>query len=89
MQELSSGRWTGNLECGRHGIYLSTDEEAWDVAAYVNSQSRPSKDLSADWPKIAAKPVDHPFGPFSDGFDEKQHKYGPFGPIKEKRNQNK
>jgi thiosulfate dehydrogenase len=63
-----------------------TDEEAWDVAAYVNSQPRPGKDLSADWPKIAAKPIDHPFGPFADGFDENQHKYGPFGPIKKKRN---
>jgi thiosulfate dehydrogenase len=61
-------------------------EEAWDVAAYVNAQPRPGKDLSADWPKIAAKPIDHPFGPFADGFDAKQHKFGPFGPIKEKRN---
>jgi thiosulfate dehydrogenase len=60
-----------------------TDEEAWDVAAYVNSQVRPKKDLSKDWPKIASKPVDHPFGPYADGFSEKQHKYGPFGPIEE------
>lgn len=61
-----------------------SDEEAWDIAAYVNSQSRPSKDLSKDWPKIAEKPFDHPFGPFADGFDEQQHKYGPFKPIKDK-----
>jgi thiosulfate dehydrogenase len=66
-----------------------TDEEAWDVAAYVNSQPRPGKDLGADWPKIAAKPIDHPFGPFADGFSENQHKYGPFGPIKAKRNSKK
>ncbi|MFI5206264.1 MAG: c-type cytochrome, partial [Candidatus Paceibacterales bacterium] len=58
-----------------------SDEESWDVAAYVNSQSRPKKDLSKDWPKIAGKPVDHPFGPFADAFTETQHKYGPFGPI--------
>jgi thiosulfate dehydrogenase len=58
-----------------------TDEEAWDVAAFVNSQPRPEKDLSKDWPKIAGKPVDHPFGPFADKFSEEQHKYGPFGPI--------
>jgi thiosulfate dehydrogenase len=62
-----------------------TDEEAWDVAAYVNSQPRPSKDLSKDWPDIKGKPVDHPFGPFADGFTEQQHKYGPFGPIKKQR----
>jgi thiosulfate dehydrogenase len=58
-----------------------TDEEAWDVAAFVNSQPRPSKDLSKDWPRIAGKPIDHPFGPYADGFSEAQHKYGPFGPI--------
>lgn len=59
-----------------------TDEEAWDVAAYVNSMPRPEKDLSADWPDISKKPVDHPFGPYVDEFSEEQHKYGPFAPIK-------
>jgi thiosulfate dehydrogenase len=58
-----------------------TNEEAWDVAAYVNSQPRPKKDLSKDWPDISKKPFDHPFGPYADGFSEKQHKYGPFKPI--------
>lgn len=58
-----------------------TDEEAWDVAAYVNSMPRPEKDLSADWPDISKKPVDHPFGPYADPFSEEQHKYGPFEPI--------
>lgn len=58
-----------------------TDEEAWDVAAFVNSQPRPSKDLRNDWPDISKKPVDHPFGPYADGFSEEQHKYGPFQPI--------
>jgi thiosulfate dehydrogenase len=62
-----------------------TDEEAWDIAAYVNSLPRPGKDLSADWPDISKKPVDHPFGPFSDGFSEEQHKYGPFKPILDKQ----
>jgi thiosulfate dehydrogenase len=61
---------------------LLTDEEAWDLAAYVNNQSRPTKDISKDWPKINEKPFDHPFGPFADSFPEVQHKYGPFEPIK-------
>jgi thiosulfate dehydrogenase len=60
-----------------------SDEEAWDLAAYVNSMPRPSKDLSKDWPKIAKKPFDHPFGPYTDPFSEEQHKYGPYKPIKE------
>lgn len=58
-----------------------SDEEAWDVAAFVNSMPRPEKDLSKDWPNIAGKPFDHPFGPFADPFPEKQHKYGPYKPI--------
>jgi thiosulfate dehydrogenase len=62
-----------------------TDEESWDIAAYVNSLPRPQKDLSKDWPDISKKPVDHPFGPFTDGFDDTHHKYGPFKPIQEKR----
>ncbi|MDH5603099.1 MAG: cytochrome C, partial [Cyclobacteriaceae bacterium] len=57
---------------------LLTDEECWDIAAYVNSQPRPVKDISADWPELADKPFDHPFGPFADGFSEMEHKYGPY-----------
>jgi len=64
---------------------ILSDEQAWDVAAYVNSLPRPEKDLSNDWPDISKKPIDHPFGPFTDGFDENQHKFGPFKPIQEKR----
>jgi thiosulfate dehydrogenase len=62
---------------------MLSDEEAWDVAAFVNSMPRPTKDLSKDWPDIAKKPIDHPFGPYADSFSEQQHKYGPFKPIKE------
>jgi thiosulfate dehydrogenase len=62
-----------------------TDEEAWHIAAFVNSQPRPVKDLTGDWPDISKKPVDHPFGPYADGFTEAQHKYGPFGPIAERQ----
>lgn len=58
-----------------------SDEEAWDVAAFISAQPRPPRDLSGDWPRLAAKPVDHPFGPYADAFSEKQHTYGPFGPI--------
>jgi thiosulfate dehydrogenase len=60
-----------------------TDAEAWDVAAFVNSQPRPHKDQRPDWKNIVKKPVDFPFGPYSDTFSERQHKYGPFKPIKD------
>jgi thiosulfate dehydrogenase len=69
------------LNQATHSTPSLSDAEAWDVAAFVNSRPRPSKDLSGDWPNIAKKPVDHPFGPYADGFSEEQHKFGPFQPI--------
>jgi thiosulfate dehydrogenase len=66
-----------------------TDEEAWDIAAFVNTQPRPTKNISKDWPKIEEKPVDHPFGPFVDSFTEQQHKYGPYQPIKDEQKKQK
>lgn len=61
---------------------LLTDEESWDVAAFINSQSRPIHPfLQTDWPQKEKKPFDHPFGPYADTFPEWQHKYGPFEPI--------
>jgi thiosulfate dehydrogenase len=70
-----------------HGAdYLNpqiSTEEAWDVAAYVESQSRPQKSgLDRDFPDLLEKPVDTPYGPYADGFSEGQHKYGPFAPIR-------
>jgi len=62
-----------------------TDEEAWDVAAYIISQPRPEKFFKEDWPKIETKAIDYPFGPYADQFTEQQHKYGPFTPIQEAR----
>jgi thiosulfate dehydrogenase len=62
---------------------LLSDEEAWDLAAFVNSQPRPHKDQKNDWKNISQKPIDFPFGPYADSFSEIQHKFGPFGPIEE------
>jgi thiosulfate dehydrogenase len=60
---------------------MLSEEEAWDIAAYVVSLPRPQKTFVQDWPKIETKPVDHPFGPYADGFSEEQHKYGPFNEM--------
>jgi thiosulfate dehydrogenase len=62
-----------------------TDEEAWDVAAFVISQKRPHINVPKDWPDISKKPVDHPFGPYTDSYTEKQHKYGPFKTLAEEQ----
>ncbi len=57
--------------------------DAWDVAAFIVSQPRPQKaGLEKDFPDLAQKPVDTPYGPYRDGFSETQHKYGPFAPIR-------
>ncbi len=61
-----------------YNFSLLTNEQAWDVAAFVNSQPHPYIDCSQDWPVLASKPVDYPFGPYADSFSEIQHKYGPF-----------
>ena len=70
-----------------HENPLLSDEEAWDVAAFVNSQPRPQKYFKEDWPDISKKAIDHPYGPYKDSFSTEQHKYGPFGPIKKAREQ--
>ncbi len=59
-----------------------TNEKAWDVAAYISSKQRPQKFFLYDWPNIAKKPVDYPFGPYADSFSQAQHKYGPFLSMK-------
>lgn len=62
-----------------------TADQAWDVAAFINSQPRPQVFFKQDWPDITKKPEDYPFGPYADTFSQRQHKYGPFGPISKKK----
>ena len=62
-----------------------SDEDAYDVAAYINSRERPDRaDLDRDFPNKLQKPVDTPYGPYVDGFPALQHKFGPFAPIRAK-----
>ena len=67
-----------------HAAPVLSSVEAWDVAAYVESQRRPTKsELARDFATdLLAKPVDAPYGPYADHFSEAQHKYGPFMPIR-------
>ncbi len=59
-----------------------TDEEAYHVAGYINSFPRPKKEnKKMDYPDKKLKPVSTPYGPWTDNFSAKQHKYGPFPPI--------
>lgn len=68
---------------------LLTNQEAWDLAAYINSQPRPVKDISKDFPDKSQKPIDYPYGPYSDSFSEQAHKYGPYEPIQQQHKNRK
>lgn len=59
-----------------------TDDQAFDVAAFINSKPRPMMaNLEKDYPDRSTKPIDNPYGPYADPFPQDQHKYGPFQPI--------
>ncbi len=59
-----------------------SDDEAYDVAAFVNSKDRPAMaGLEPDYPDRTKKPVDTPYPPYGDSFPLEQHRYGPFAPI--------
>lgn len=61
-----------------------TDDQAYDVSAFVNSHSRPQKsNLEVDFPELFRKPVDSPYPPYADPFSQEQHRLGPFAPIRE------
>ena len=61
-----------------------TDDEAFDVAAFINSKPRPRMaNLENDYPDRSLKPIDNPYGPFADDFPLEQHRFGPFQPIEE------
>jgi thiosulfate dehydrogenase len=59
-----------------------TDDQAFDVAAYINSKPRPQMaNLDRDYPDRTTKPIDGPYGPYADEFPIEQHRIGPFAPI--------
>ena len=73
---------------------LLSDEEAYDVAGYINQQIRPIKqNREYDFPDLKRKPVSTPYPPYADSFSMEQHQMGPFQPImafyKEEYNMNK
>ena len=84
---LAAGFIKGNMPSGiTHVNAILTDEQAFDVAAYVNSQPRPVKsNLKADFPARKNKPVNAAFEPYTPGFMAAQHKFGPWQPILEAR----
>lgn len=84
---LAAGFIKGNMPSGiTHVNAVLTDEQAFDVSAFVNSQPRPVKaHLELDFPARKNKPVDAAFAPYTPGFTADQHKYGPWQPIQAAR----
>ena len=70
----------GNMPLGTvYNAPQLTDEEAYDVAGYINSHSRPSKaNKQLDYPDLSKKPKDSPYPPFNDDLPQERHKFGPF-----------
>jgi thiosulfate dehydrogenase len=75
----------GNMPFGTtYENVVLTDEEAYDVAGYINSMNRPNMaNREKDFPDLLKKPISTPYGPYADTFSMEQHKYGPFQPIME------
>lgn len=71
-----------------HNAPLLSDDEAYDVAAFILSQPRPfMANLDRDFPARWNKPIDAAFPPYVLGATPDQHKYGPFPPLAEKQRQ--
>ena len=67
-----------------HENRILTPDEAFDVAAYINTQPRGAKaGMEADFPDRLRKAPDMPFAPWAGDFPAEQHKFGPFKPIAE------
>ena len=73
----------GNMPYGTtYEAPLLSDEEAYDVAGYINQQKRPIKiNPEKDFPDLTRKPVSTPYPPYADSFSIDQHQLGPFQPI--------
>lgn len=70
---------------------ILSDEEAWDISAYVNSEHlnpRPGP-IPNGFSIKDFKPFDFPAGPYADIFPPDRHKYGPFQEILESRVKNR
>ena len=83
---IKMARWLkGNMPYNKAtvGKPFLTDEQALDVAAFINNDviHRRPQPKSFEYPEAMLKPIDYDRGPFSDSFSVEQHKYGPFQPI--------
>jgi thiosulfate dehydrogenase len=66
------------------GNPILSDDEAFDVAAYMNLHERPAMaNLEQDYPDRKLKPVDSPYPPYPDPFSTEQHRLGPYAPIRD------
>ncbi|WP_229770868.1 c-type cytochrome [Campylobacter portucalensis] len=58
---------------------ILTNEEAFDVASYINTQKRPIKaNRDKDFPDRRIKAIDMDVGPHDDKFSDEEHRFGPY-----------
>ncbi len=68
-----------NMPLGRPVL---SAEEAFDIAAFMNSLDRPRlASPEQDYPDRKQKPFDVPYPPYADAFPAEQHQLGPFKPM--------
>ncbi len=89
LRAMVAGFMNDLVAKGRKPQEMLTDEEAFDVASFINDASQHPRPKSRwnDYPNIAEKPIDFPSGPFADNFPLEIHRLGPFLPIIEKLRQ--
>ena len=65
------------------GTIFLTDDQALDVAAYVNNDAIHQRPVPKeyDYPHVEEKAIDYDKAPFADTFSVAQHKYGPYKSI--------
>lgn len=70
----------GNMPLGASADNpILSDEEAYDVAAFINSHPRPIKiNKEKDYPDLTKKPKDSPYPPYADSIPQSQHQLGPY-----------
>ena len=74
----------GNMPLGAtYNKSILSDEDAFDVAAYINSKSRAVLKLNKelDYPDLSKKPKDCPYPPYEGEFSQEQHKIGPYNTM--------
>ena len=92
MARIITGAWFVHANMPKGVTYqypLLSNEDAYDVMAFVDTQPRPRKtDLAKDYPDLWLKPIGTMYPPWVGKFSAMQNRLGPWQPILAWRKQN-